>query len=137
MKKILCLFLMMITLSFTACSASWTDKDKEIKSSASVEITCYDINGNVTEVRTLSDEREVNNICHTFSLLAVKRTRAKEAASKSFHIRFLDDGGNEIESITLFHGSNRIESNGKSFKITDESDINRHIEEILNTQNPS
>lgn len=115
----------------TACSVSWTDQ--EIRNAESIEITCYDnANGDITGVYTISDEKEVNNICNTFSLLVVKKTSISEPIAMSYVIRFLDDEDKEIENVYLLHGYNVVGNNGL-FRITDEMDINRYIrEDVLN-----
>ena len=123
------LFLLCIcTLGLTACSVSWTDS--EIKNSKSVEIICYSNHiGEESKVYTISDEREVGNICNTFSLLSVKKTKITEPCAMSYTIRFLDGAGKEIEAVNLLIGHNAVQSNGHLYKITDEMDINRYIKE--------
>ena len=87
MKKLIAIVLALVCmLCFVGCSmfttdVSWTDKD--IKNAKSVEITCYDNNASSDsiEVYTIVDEKEVNNICNTFSLLKVKKTKITESLS--------------------------------------------------------
>ena len=130
MKKLTAIVLTFICLfSLASCSVNWTDK--EIKNAKSVEITCYDSHNvpKVLGVYTITDEREVNNICNTFSLLVVKNVKITEPTAISYDIRFLDSSGNEIESVSLLFGYNVVKSNGRLYKITDEMDINRYISE--------
>ena len=129
MKKLTALFLALICIFVLAsCSVSWTDA--EIKNAKSVEITCYDNHGSsdAVEVYTITDERSVNNICNTFSLLVVKKVKITEPTMMSYSIRFLDEAGNAIETVSLLFGYNVVQC-GELYKITDEMDINRYIEE--------
>ena len=129
MKKLTALFLALICIFVLAsCSVSWTDA--EIKNAKSVEITCYDNHGSsdAVEVYTITDERSVNNICNTFSLLVVKKVKITEPTMMSYSIRFLDEAGNTIETVSLLFGYNVVQC-GELYKITDEMDINRYIEE--------
>ena len=76
MKKLTALLLAFICiLALMGCSVSWTDA--EIKNAKAVEIICYDNNGSsdAVEVYTITDEKAVNNICNTFSLLVVKKLK--------------------------------------------------------------
>lgn len=132
MKRICCLLLLLAfgVMALTACATAWTDKD--IIDAAAVEIICYDNeSGEISHTCMITEEREVNNLRHTFSLLAVKKTRRSEPMAGSYTIRFLDGSGNEIESLSLFFGCNVVENDGTLFKITDEMDINRHIGEVV------
>jgi len=132
MKRIFCLLLVLVlgVLALTACATAWTDKD--IMDAAAVEIICYDTeSGEASDTCMITDEREVNNLCHTFSLLVVKKTRLSESTVRSYTLRFLDGSGNEIESVSLLFGCNVVENDGALFKITDEMDINRHIGEVV------
>ena len=129
MKKLTALFLALICIFVLAsCSVSWTDA--EIKNAKSVEITCYDnhSSSDAVEVYTITDERSVNNICNTFSLLVVKKVKITEPTMMSYSIRFLDEAGNTIETVSLLFGYNVVQC-GELYKITDEMDINRYIEE--------
>ena len=138
MKKLIAIVLALVCmLCFVGCSifatdVSWTDKD--IKNAKSVEITCYE--NNASSVYTIVDEKEVNNICNTFSLLKVKKTKITEPMSIAYSICFLDDSGNGIETVTIPFGWNVIQC-GDLYKITDEMDINRYIREdvLKDTQN--
>ena len=142
MKKLIALVLTLVyMLCFVGCSifttdVSWTDKD--IKNSKSVKITCYDNNasGDSVEVYIIVDEKEVNNICNTFSLLKVKKTKITEPMSIAYSISFLDGSDNAIETVTIPFGWNVIQC-GDLYKITDEMDINRYIREdvLKDTQN--
>ncbi len=135
MKKLILIVLASFCmLCFVGCSifatdVSWTDKD--IKNAKSVEITCYDNQEGsleVVEVYTIVDEKEVNNICNTFSLLKVKKTKITEPMSIAYSISFLDGSGNAIETVMIPFGWNVIHR-GDLYKITDEMDINRYIRE--------
>ncbi len=134
MKKLIVIVLALVCMlglvgcSIFATEVSWTDK--EIKNAKSIEIDCYDNQGGVkvVEVYTITDEKEVNNICNTFSLLVVKKVKITEPTSMSYSIRFLDDSGNTIETVNLLFGWNVIQCGGL-YKITDEMDINRYIRE--------
>ena len=129
MKKLTALFLISIcTFVLASCSVSWTDA--EIKNAKSVEITCYDnhASNDSVEVYTIVDEKEVNNICNTFSLLKVKKTKITEPMSIAYSISFLDGSGNAIETVTIPFGWNVIQC-GELYKITYEMDINKYIEE--------
>ena len=142
MKKLIAIVLALVCmLCFVGCSmfktdVSWTDKD--IKNAKSVEITCYDNNASSDsiEVYTIVDEKEVNNICNTFSLLKVKKTKITEPMSIAYSISFLDGSGNAIETVTIPFGWNVIQCSDL-YKITDEMDINRYIREdvLKDTQN--
>ena len=129
MKRLISLILVCIcALGLTGCSVSWTDA--EIKSAKSVEITCYSSHiGEDSVVYTVSDEKEVGNICNTFSLLVVKKAKITEPTEMSYTLRFLDSTGTEIESVNLLFGYNVVQCNGQLYKITDEMDINRYIRE--------
>lgn len=72
------LFALICMLAVTGCSVSWTEE--EIKNAKSVEITCYDNHGSsdAVEIYTITDEKEVNSICNTFSLLVVKKAKITE-----------------------------------------------------------
>lgn len=72
------LFALICMLAVTGCSVSWTEE--EIKKAKSVEITCYDNHGSsdAVEIYTITDEKEVNSICNTFSLLVVKKAKITE-----------------------------------------------------------
>ena len=143
MKKLIALVLALVCmLCFVGCSmfttdVSWTDKD--IKNAKSVEINCYDIQDGslkVVDVYTIVDEKEVNNICNTFSLLKVKKTKITKPMSLAYSISFLDGSGNAIETVMIPFGWNVIQC-GDLYKITDEMDINRYIREdvLKDTQN--
>ena len=135
MKKLIAIVLALVCmLCFVGCSmfttdVSWTDKD--IKNAKSVEINCYDIQDGsvkVVDVYTIVDEKEVNNICNTFSLLKVKKTKITKPMSLAYSISFLDGSGNAIETVIIPFGWNVIQC-GDLYKITDEMDINRYIRE--------
>ena len=133
MKQLIAIVLIFICLfSLASCSVNWTDK--EIKNAKSVEITCHSSHvGEDSVVYTVSDEKEVGNICNTFSLLVVKKTKITEPTEMSYTIRFLDDAGKEIEAVILLFGYNVVQCNGQLYKITDEMDINRYIKEDVLT----
>ena len=116
------LFALICMLAVTGCSVSWTEE--EIKHAKSVEITCYDNHGSsdAVEIYTITDEKEVNSICNTFSLLVVKKAKITEPTMMSYSVRFLDGSGNTIETVNLLYGHNVIQ-----YKITGEMDINRYI----------
>lgn len=129
MKKLIAIvFIFLCLFCLASCSVNWTDK--EIRNAKSVEITCYSSHvGEDSVVYTVSDEKEVGNICNTFSLLVVKKTKITEPTKMSYTIRFLDDAGKEIEFVNLLFGFNVVQSNGQLYKITDDMDINRYIKE--------
>lgn len=133
MKKALsfCLLFSLLLGMLTACSAKWTDED--LSQAHTVEITEYGEDYETKTTYTITDERTVNNLRHTFSLLALKRTRIQEPAEKSFHIRFLGANG-EIDHITILAGHNVVQDrHGELYRITDDMDINRHLREVLET----
>ena len=126
-----CLILAVIMLCVSACdNRAWTDRD--LTEATSVEIVCYDTTGKSDAKITyrITDAREVQNICNTFSLLALKEIRLTEPAELSYCVYFLNASGNEIESIYLLLDTNTVQTrDGKYFQITDEMDLNRHIKE--------
>ena len=134
MKKLMAITLALFCmLGLAACSifateVSWTDKD--IQNAKSIEISCYDNQGDVkvVEVYTVTDETEVNNICGIFSSLAVKETKITEPMSIAYSISFLDGSGNAIEAVIIPFGWNVIQCGGL-YRITNEVDINEYIRE--------
>ena len=128
-KSVLYLLMIMALLITSSCTAQWTEMD--IMRANSVEITCYSYDGEISGVYTISEALDVKNICNTFSLLAVQKTKITKPTERSYTIRFLDIAGRCIESVSVLSGHNVIESNDQLFKIVDEMDINRHIKEDI------
>ena len=93
---------------------------QEIKNAKSVEITCYDNHGSsdAVEIYTITDEKEVNSICNTFSLLVLKKVKITKPTMMSYSVRFLDDSGNTIETVNLLYGYNVIQCDGFSRGVT-------------------
>ena len=131
MKKI---FLMamafVLCLSVCSCSVSWTEED--IREAHTVEITWYNPeSGNIQVIYTITDEKTVENLCNTFSILALKDAHIKGQTEKSYYIRFIGNGG-EIDHVSIIAGHNTLQDkHGDLYKITDEMDIERHLGEVL------
>lgn len=134
MKKTISLVLALITLlcCLVGCSSKWTDED--ITKAHTVEITKYNNDEHNTKlVYTITDEKTVKNLCNTFSLLELKRVKITEPDPHSFYIRFIGNGG-DIDYVFVKFGHNVIvDSNGDMHKITDDMDINRHLNEVIET----
>ena len=133
MKKSLsfCLLFSLLLGMLTACSAKWTDED--LSQAHTVEITEYGEGYETKTTYTITDERTVNNLRHTFSLLELEKTRVQGHTEKSFYIRFLGANG-EIDHITILAGRNVVQDrHGELYRITDDMDINRHLREVLET----
>ena len=132
MRKTLSLLLTLITLlcCLVGCSSKWTDED--ITKAHTIEITKYNNDDyNTKLIYTITDERTVRNFCNTFSLLELKRVKVTEPTERSFYIRFIGNGG-DIDNVFVIYGHNVIvDSNGDMHKITDEMDINRHLNEVI------
>ena len=131
MKRILSMVVVFVLcISVCSCSAKWTDED--ITKAHTVEITKYDSEDpNIKVIYTITDAETVKNLCNTFSLLELKDAHVKETIAKSFYIRFIGNGG-EIDHITVISGRNTIQDkHGDLYNITDEMDINRHINEVV------
>ncbi|MBQ8164042.1 MAG: hypothetical protein IJZ93_06760 [Clostridia bacterium] len=134
MKKLLALALAVVALlcCLVGCSSKWTDED--ITKAHTVEIIKYNNDDHNTKlIYTITDEKSVKNLCNTFSLLELKRVKITEPTKRSFYIRFIGNGG-DIEYVSLIYGHNVIiDSNGDMHKITDDMDINRHLNEVIET----
>ena len=131
MKRILSMVVVFVLcVSVCSCSAKWTDED--ITKAHTVEITKYDSEDpNIKVIYTITDAETVKNLCNTFSLLELKDAHVKETIAKSFYIRFIGNGS-EIDHITVISGRNTIQDkHGDLYNITDEMDINRHINEVV------
>ncbi len=128
MKKITALCLAFVcVLGLMGCSAPWTDK--EIKNSASVEIRKYD-NGKLCGVYTVSNDNEVSDICKKISSLPAKKMDYHKPARTQYSIYFLNNEGQEIQSVDFLFG-NTVVTNGGIYGITDEINIMEYIEEII------
>ena len=134
MKKLIALALAVVTLlcCLVGCSSKWTDED--ITKAHTVEITKYNNDEHNTKlIYTITDEKTVKNLCNTFSLLELKRMKITESDPHSFYIRFIGNGG-DIDYVFVKFGHNVIvDSNGDMHKITDDMDINRHLNEVIET----
>ena len=134
MKKTLSLVsvLIILLLCFAGCSSKWTDED--ITKAHTIEIIKYNNDYyNTKLIYTITDEETVKNLCNTFSLLELKRVKVTEPTKRSFYIRFIGNGG-DIDNVFVIYGHNVIvDSKGDMHKITDEMDINRHLNEVIET----
>ena len=134
MKKLIALALVVAALlcCLVGCSSKWTDED--ITKAHTVEITKYNNDEHNTKlIYTITDEKTVKNLCNTFSLLELKRVKITEPDPHSFYIRFIGNGG-DIDYVFVKFGHNVIvDSNGDMHKITDDMDINRHLNEVIET----
>ena len=132
MKKLLALALAVVVLlcCLVGCSSKWTDED--ITKAHTVEIIKHnDDEYNTKLTYTITDEETVKNLCNTFSLLELKKVKITEPTKRSFEILFIGNGG-DIEYASFIYGHNVIQgSDGNMHKITDEMDINRYLNEVI------
>ena len=135
MKKTrICLLLAIILLCVSACgdAKSWTDRD--LTSAKSVKIVCYGTTEKSYEkmIYTTSEEEIVRNICNTFSLLALEKTRTAETLEIAYCIYFQNDAWDEIDHIYILSDYRTVQNSaGRMFRITDEMDLDRHIRKEL------
>ena len=132
MKKTLFLVpVIILCVVLCSCSVKWTEED--ISKAHTVEITKYNgDNYNSRTVYTITDERTVNNLRNTFSLLELKNVKIIEPTERSFHISFIGSRG-VIDGIDVIAGHNAISNGDGVYKITDEMDIERHLNEVIET----
>ena len=134
MKKLLALALAVVVLLWclVGCSSKWTDED--ITKAHTVEITKYDGDDyNTKTIYNITDKETVRNLCNTFSIIELTDTRIKGTTKKAYYIRFIGNGG-EIDHVTVIQGHNTLQDrHGDLYKITDEMDIERHLNEIIET----
>ena len=131
MKRIISIVILLaFCITLCSCSSKWTDED--ITKAHTVEITKYnDDEYNTKLIYTITDEKTVKNLCNTFSILELKRVKITEPTKRSFFVRFIGNGG-DIEYVFLSYGHNVIKgSDGVQYKITDEMDINRYLNEVI------
>ena len=129
---ILVLFCSLVLLGCSSRPVRWTNKD--ICDSASVEIIYYGTNGDaVPQTFHFSDE-DVDDICTTFSNLAVKKVKIRDTLIGSYCVRFLDDSGKEIESVVILGNYNAIDNNGQLYEITDEINIYQYVNAIVSSK---
>ena len=134
MKKTIALVLTVAALlcCLVGCSSKWTDED--ITKAHTVEITKYDGDDyNTKTIYNITDKETVRNLCNTFSIIELTDTRIKGTTKKAYYIRFIGNGG-EIDHVTVIQGHNTLQDrHGDLYKITDEMDIERHLNEIIET----
>ena len=132
MKKLTALTLVLVALlcCLVGCSSKWTNE--EIAKAHTIEIIKYNNDHyNTKLIYTITDEETVKNLCNTFSLLELKKVKITEPTKRSFEILFIGNGG-DIEYASFIYGHNVIQgSDGNMHKITDEMDINRYLNEVI------
>ena len=77
------------------------------------------------------NKEEVNGICITFSNLAVKKVKLRDALIGSYSVRFMDDSGKEIESVIVVGNYNVMDRGGQLYEITDEVNVYQDINKIV------
>jgi hypothetical protein len=83
-------------------------------------------------IYTTSEEEIVRNICNTFSLLALEKTRTAGTLEIAYCIYFQNDAWDEIDHIYILSDYRTVQNSaGRMFRITDEMDLDRHIRKEL------